>query len=206
MKKIVVIFFAAFFANGLYSQTTESIKASFDSLVAAYEKLNGVLNEIQEKQTVREICGIKFGTSYQEAKKKLDNKYGEPEYYPDNSVLSYKNKFYAGIKFDAIHFLFQSDGTRSYMNGCVFVLNASTLKQAEKYREMLYEKLSEKYNMVSNVDENGNKYYYGGYGPTPNSIGFSIDILKYEKDLAVLYNPYATRLAYGRYNYVLEEF
>ena len=206
MKKTSILLFVLLFANGLFAQTTDSIKTSFDTLSAAYERFFEELNAIQERQTIREICGIPFGTSYEEARQRLYNKYGEPEYYPDRSVISFKNKVYAGITFDAIHFLFQSDGTRSYMNGCVFILNANTLKQAEKNRERLYEKLSKKYNMLNDVDENGNKYYYGGYGPTPNTIGFTIDILKYEKDLARQFNPYATRLAYGRYNYIIEEF
>ena len=35
--------------------------------------------------------------------------------------IYYRNENYAGILFDRIIFLFQSDGYKSYMNGCVFM-------------------------------------------------------------------------------------
>ena len=92
MKKTSILLFVLLFANGLFAQTTDSIKTSFDTLSAAYERFFEELNAIQERQTIREICGIPFGTSYEEARQRLYNKYGEPEYYPDRSVISFKNK------------------------------------------------------------------------------------------------------------------
>ena len=43
--------------------------------------------------------------------------------------------------FDSIIFLFQSDGYKSYMNGCVFILEATSLRQAKEKQEMLYRTL-----------------------------------------------------------------
>lgn len=163
----------------------------------------------KEQETIKEICGIPFGSSYEKTKEILNNKYGYPEYNPDRTVITYKRKTYAGIMFDAIHFLFQSDGIHSYLNGCVFILDAKSLSDAKKKQEILHKKLSEKYLMIDDTDSNGNKYYVGGYPPTQeNGVGFCIDILKYDSELTSLYNhtPYAARLAYGRYNYVKEEF
>lgn len=178
-----------------------------DAFLNAAKEIKDLLEANKEKQTVKEICGIPFGSSYPVTKGLLYNKYGSPEYYPDNTIISYKNKTYAGISFDSIHFLFQSDGVNSYFNGCVFILDAKSLNEAKKNQELLYKKLSEKYTIVDNTDNNGNKIYFGGYPPTPNDVcGFSIEILKYDSELAKLYSPYATRLAYGRYNYVKEEF
>ncbi len=174
----------------------------------AQDSLVNYLMDIRKKeQTVKEICGIPFGSSYEKAKEMLENKYGYPEYNPDKTVITYKHKAYAGFTFDSIHFLFQSDGVHSYLNGCVFIMDAKSLSDAKKKQEMLYKKLSDKYFMIDETDSNGNKFYMGGYPPTPDDgIGFSIEILKYDSDLARIYTPYAARLAYGQYNYVKEEF
>ena len=172
------------------------------------DSLNKYLVEMsREEQTVKEICGIPFGSSYEKTRAMLENKYGSPEYYPDQSLISYKNKTYAGITFDSILFLFQSDGIHSFLNGCVFVMSAKSLSDAKKKQEMLRQKLSDKYTIVDDVDNNGNKIYLGGFSPIPgDGVGFAIDILKYEKEVAKRFTPYGARLVYGRYNYVKEEF
>lgn len=164
--------------------------------------------ESVEKQTIKEICGIPFGTSYEKAKEILENKYGYSDYSPDKTTIIYSFKNYGGISFDKIIFLFQSDGYHSFLNGCAFVIDAKSLKGAQEMREMLYKKLSPKYTMVSNKDKNGNKYYIGGYSPIDkNDFGFSIEIIKYENYISENHrNTYATRLMYGRYNYIKEEF
>ncbi|MBR1787777.1 MAG: hypothetical protein IJ762_01110 [Bacteroidaceae bacterium] len=164
-------------------------------------------DDLYVTQTVKEICGIPFGTSYQDAESMLKNKYGYPEYGTDPNVITYKHKKYAGITFDSIHFLFQSDGVNSYLNGCVFILDAKTEKEAKEKRELLHDILAKKYIMVDDTDENGFKYYFGGRSPiSKDEVGFVINILKYDKDLARLYAPYAARLMYGTYSYVKEKF
>ena len=174
----------------------------------AKDSLTNYLFEMRkEEQTVKEICGVPFGSTYEKTSEMLENKYGYPDYNPDRTVITYKNKAYAGFMFDSIHFLFQSDGIHSYLNGCVFIMQAKSLSDAKKKQEMLYKKLSEKYIMIDDTDSDGNKYYLGGYPPTPgDGVGFSIEIMKYDRELARLFSPYAARLAYGRYNYVKEEF
>ena len=157
-----------------------------------------------ERQTIKEICGIPFGSSYEEAEKFLENKFGEKSYLSDKTKIYYSNENYAGILFDNIIYLFQSDGYKSYMNGCVFILDATTLRQAKEKQEMLYKTLRYKYDMKESEDDNGNKFYYGGHSPVPfDGFGFTIEIIKYENRPHI---PYAARLMYGRYNYVKEEF
>lgn len=157
-----------------------------------------------ERQTIREICGIPFGSSYEKAEEVLENKYGEKSFLSDKTKIYYMNENYAGIMFDRIIFLFQSDGYKSYMNGCVFIIEATSLRQAKEKQEMLYRTLRYKYDMKEGEDDNGNKYYYGGHSPAPfDGFGFSIEIIKYENTSSI---PYAARLMYGRYNYVKEEF
>ena len=157
-----------------------------------------------ERQTVKEICGIPFGSSYEKAEEVLENKYGKKSFLSDKTKIYYMNETYAGIMFDNIIFLFQSDGYKSYMNGCVFILEANSLRQAKEKQEMLYKTLRNKYDMEEGEDDNGNKFYYGGHSPVPfDGFGFSIEIIKYNNRPSV---PYAARLMYGRYNYVKEEF
>lgn len=180
--------------NVYYTDTTE---------LAVRKAMREEFEMNRERQTVREICGIPFGSSYEKAEEILDNKYGSSSYLSDKNTIVYLNKSYGGILFDSIMFLFQSDGYKSYMNGCVFILEATSLSDAKEKRDRLYRNLSLKYEIVEGVDDNGNKYYYGGRSPVPFGIGFSIDIIIYDNKSR---NSYAARLMYGRYNYVKEEF
>lgn len=181
--------------KAFYTDTTE---------LAVRKAISEEYERERERQTVREICGIPFGSSYEKAAEVLENKYGKSSFLSDRNTIVYDNKNYAGISFDKILFLFQSDGYRSYLNGCVFILEATSLSDAKDKRERLYNKLSWKYDMKDGVDDNGNKYYYGGNSPVSFwDSGFHIDIIKYDNRSSI---PYAARLMYGHYNYVKEEF
>ena len=171
--------------------------------VAVRKAISEEIDKEWERQTVKEICGIPFGSSYEKSKEVLENKYGTYSFLSDKTKIIYENKTYAGISFDDILFLFQSDGYKSYLNGCVFVIKANSLRDAKDKRDLLYRKLSWKYEIKEGIDENGNKYYYGGHSPIPfDGWGFTIEIIKYSTSA----NSYAARLMYGRYNYVKEEF
>jgi hypothetical protein len=179
----------------------KKLKEAQDTLV------NHLMEIRKQEQTVKEICGVPFGSSYEKTKEMLENKYGYSELTSDRTRIVYKHKSYAGITFDSILFLFQSDGIHSYLNGCVFILDAKSLSDAKKKQKMLYEKLSDKYFMIDDTDNNGNIIYIGGYPPTPDDgVGFTIEILKYDSEVSKVFTPYAARLMYGRYNYVKEEF
>ena len=181
--------------KAFYTDTTEM--AVRKAISEEYEKE-------WERQTVREISGIPFGSSYEKAAEVLENKYGTSSLLSDKTQIIYEHKNYADIYFDRIIFLFQSDGYKSYLNGCIFILEAKSLSDAKDKRERLYKKLSWKYDMKEGIDDDGNKYYYGGHSPIPfDGFGFSIDIIKYDNRTSI---PYAARLMYGRYNYVKEEF
>ena len=137
----------------------------------------------------------------------LEIKYGYPDYSPDKTTIIYKHKTYAGIAFDNIHFLFQSDGNRSYFNGCVFIIEAYSLTDAKEKQEMLHKKLSAKYFIIKDSYKDGTPCYIGGRSPIPNDgFGFNIDIIKLNNSNTKQSYPYAARLYYGRYNYVKEEF
>lgn len=181
--------------KAFYTDTTE---------LAVRKAISEEYERERERQTVREICGIPFGSSYEKAEEILENKYGTSSLLSDKTRIVYENKSYADFFFDSIIFLFQSDGYRSYMNGCVFIIEATSLNDAIEKRERLHNKLKWKYDMKEAIDDNGNKYYYGGHSPVSFfDFGFHIDIVKY--DIKSRF-PYSARLMYGRYNYVKEEF
>lgn len=191
MKKVFIILFTLFFVNGIFAQTADSTE---------------ILNRVREKYAIREICGIPFGTDYKKVKDILYNKYGYPDYNPDKMHVVYYNKIYGGIEFNSIHFMFQSDGYKSYMNCVVFIIEVDNLREARKIQNRLKEKLEEKYILFSEDDENGNKIWSGGLSPVDEmKSGFVIRIMKYDKSLNTKHS-YFVRLNYGPYNYVKEEF
>lgn len=157
----------------------------------------------KEAETVKEICGVPFGSSYEKTLLFTKKKFGRP-YFEDGTEIQYKFINYAGVSFDRVHFLFQSDGTKSYFNACVFGIYSKTLDDAKKKLDYLYSKLHYKYELSDGIDEDGNTYYIGGWSPTDSyNRGFSIEILKLDQSDE---GNYFTRLMYGRYNYVNEEF
>lgn len=158
---------------------------------------------------VTKICGISFGSTYEVTKDILIKKFGDPDtrFGINKQDLYFTNILYAGIVFDSVDFLFQSDGRRSFFNGCIFIKDAKNLDEAIEKREMLYKKLSAKYSdMIEDIDQNGNKFYIGGLAPNEDRPAFVIDIVKYDDDISALYDPYSARIYYGPYNYVQEDF
>ena len=77
MKKIFCLFAFMFALTPSFAQNEENR----DSVTISnfYKEL--------EAQKVTEICGIKFGTSYEDAKRILANKYGEAYKYSKQSII-----------------------------------------------------------------------------------------------------------------------
>lgn len=153
-----------------------------------------------EATTCTEICGVKFGEEFENAKSILENKFGREQAYAENYELIFANKSYAGVWFDTLIFGFQSDGTNTYFNKCVLCLTAKNAEDAKRKRDYLYQVLSDKYFMLSKIDTDKFKYYVGGTSPVnEDDFGFYIDV--FHKG-----NFWSARLYYGPYNYVNEEF
>lgn len=113
---------------------------SKDSLNINMDSSQVVVDSIVEanlKEQITAIGGIPFGISREKALPVLRNKYGEEDYLSDNKHIVFKNIKYAGVDFNSVYFLFQSDGINSYFNACIFILNAKTKKEAiDKQDEM----------------------------------------------------------------------
>lgn len=161
--------------------------------------------------TITEICNVPFGSTYEKTIEILKNKYGDYEHlFSSKEDIVYNNKKYAGVDFNNMHFLFQSDGSRSYFNGAVFCIDCKTKSEAIIVKQRLHDILSKKYIRFTNLDKDGNYMSIGGISPVPtadkSNFGVSIDIKDYGKDGLMLGRPYGVRLFYGPYQYVNEEF
>lgn len=168
-------------------------------------------NRIYEANKVTEICNIPFGSTYERAKEILGEKYGEYDYlYSKKDDIIYKRKKYAGVDFDSMHFLFQSDGIRSYFNAAIFCIDCKSKAEAIRMKKILHEKLSKRYSGFMELDEGDAYLSLGGLPPVPSEqdmgFGVHIDIRDYGHDGKVLGSPYGVRLIYGPYDYVKEEF
>lgn len=197
----------------------EQIQRSVDSINANLHRIWDHFNESARSIQTKSICGVEFGCSKEEAMRILNNKYGSPMYNPSNeNVVSYEKQKYAGVDFDNIHFLFQSDGRNSYFNACIFVISAKSLSKAKQLQKFLAEKMEEKYRLTWIDEDTDEPQFYGGVSPLWNEsyniedtltkfYAFRSDIMEYDKDLVKKIGySHSVRLIYGPYQYVEEEF
>lgn len=198
-----------------YSNASSEEKAAIDS--AFFDTV-----EKWKTQQVNSICGIPFGSSRLDAAEVLRNKYGEPYSLSSDNHIIYKNLKYAGINFDSIHFLFQSDGLNSYLNACFFIKDTKSKQKAIEILDLYKEVLGEKYQLLENTDESGFKIFGGGISPLWDGSWFDfvtnmvngksymaihVDVLEYEDEFVREFgNKYGVRIIYGPFEYVKEEF
>lgn len=193
----------SFFLLGLLCLSALSGYAQDGDGVIDSERLDGW----RAKQTCTEVCGVRFGMSYETAKEILKRKYGEPDYFgTDENTIVYNYKSYGGIDFSYISFYFQSDGTYSYMNQCVMGYDCKTAEEAKNKRDAIFAKVKSKYNgWHEDIDINGFKYYESGCSPLGGWLnGFSVGVIKYDEPYKGY--RYFARIMYGPYNFVKEDF
>lgn len=221
-KKLFLIAFAASCISiNAQESTFEQAKKDYQSATQEVRnKMDELFQPLAEKwqlQQVKTIGGVPFGITHEKAEEMLENKFGRAEYNPSSTTLTYKNVKYAGYDFDAIHFLFQSDGLKSYLNSCIFIINAKNLQDAVEKEKYVAENLLSKYQLFEDKDENGNPTHVGGISPLwdgkwntldlENCSGIHTDILIYDKEMFKIFKiPYSVRIIYGPYNYIQEEF
>lgn len=169
--------------------------------------LFSVCGYAQRKSICDEICGVRFGESYESAKEILQNKFGSPDYIlTDENQIVYNYKTYSGIIFSEIDFCFQRNGNNSYMNQCIMGIDCRTAQEAKEYRDEIWEKVEPIYNGYHYaIDGNGFRFYEGGRSPLGGLLnGFVVDVVKFKRPYKG-YNYFA-RIMYGPYDYVNEEF
>lgn len=186
------------------------------------DSLYGQIETYIETNQIKSICGIDFGISREKALSILHKKYGVPSSDSNDMTLSFDNIKYAGLDFNNVHFLFQSDGIRSYFNCCIFVKNAKDKSEVIKTTELYYSVLSRKYNLLEIIDHNGFNTYSGGVSPLWDGKWYTflenldtgkylsalhIDVIEYDNRLANVFGyKYGVRIIYGPYEFVEEEF
>lgn len=216
MRHLVFIlgFFMCF---PIFVNAQENVSTDNDTTSLSLE-VQEKLIEINRQQQVKSIANVEFGSSREKCEKILRKKFGTPSIYSSTDRLLFTNIKYAGLDFDSLFFLFQSDGERTYLNSCIFVINVNDYQSALSKEKDLTYMLSKKYSTILNVvDSNGNPCHICGVSPLWNgtieglfTAGTAIhtNIMKYEKKVAkdAGTGPYAVRLIYGPFDYVKEEF
>ena len=139
---IVPVFASAQEYSNLTSKDSLNINMDSSQVV-----VDSIVEANLKKEQITAIGGIPFGISREKALPVLRNKYGEEDYLSDNKHIVFKNIKYAGVDFNSVYFLFQSDGINSYFNACIFILNAKTKKGAIDKQDEMRALLSKKYNL-----------------------------------------------------------
>lgn len=159
---------------------------------------------INAQGRVSEICGVYFGASYEQAKRILSTKFGEP-FTADTNKLQFNYKQYGGFNFSSIIFVFQRDGAASYLNACIMGSDCKTKEEAQRQCYQYYLRLSSKYNLESFTTNDGETAYSGGIAPRGDGDAICIDYVKYDTPTASG-NWYFARIYYGPFQYVKEDF
>lgn len=175
------------------------------------ESIDIFWDKIFRYNQVKEICNIPFGTSYEEAKSILREKYGDYDYLDSTKdKIAYNNKAYAGVDFDYLYFYFQSDGKKSYFNGANLCIKCKSKREAIKKKDWMHNKLSKNYSVFVNMDADGEYLSMGGLPPVANESNFGFGVRVEVKDLGesgrALGIPFCVRVVYGPYDYVEEDF
>lgn len=201
----------------------------FESLIEKYnnapieEKIrtDSILKPLEDSlkaMQVKNVCGIAFGTSYENVDAFCRHKFGTPDYFgTDRTKIYFNNINYAGIDFSALFSLFQSDGVNSYLNSCIFVKKVKSLSEAIETQRISVENILKKYEMKKVPVTDGFPVYVGGLSPLWDGhwynlsdkcfVGIHTDIIKYDINVAKnLDFHYGVRIIYGPYDYVKEEF
>lgn len=110
------------------------------------------------------VAGVFFGESYENAKKTLDKRFhgGEDSYQPDRNEINYYEISFGGENFDHAGFVFQTDGTYTYLSFMSFQkrFELNELKEAKEMRDRLSYTYYSKYkNIHEDIDDKGFKYY-----------------------------------------------
>ena len=79
-------------ANIIFSDYTEiAVMPTKEEIKKSSEEFRKQFyNTLKDNETIKEICGIQFGTSYEKCREMLENKYGYPDFHTDITSISYK--------------------------------------------------------------------------------------------------------------------
>lgn len=222
MKKILIFLMAALFYSSSAEETpVDQIRSMLQNMTPEQKdsfaaQLDATVERMKEQQ-IKTIGGIPFGIDKTIARIKLRNKFGQEFYTTNDNMICFENIKYAGNDFGSVHFLFVSDGTKSFLNSCIFVKKAKTKEEAFKLLNGLRLELEKKYSVISYTGDNGFPNYGGGISPLWDGYfahflpeympAWHIDVIEYNQEIIKEFgHKYGVRLIYGPYKYVNEEF
>lgn len=146
-------------------------------------------------QVINEICGVKFGSTYSQAKSILEKRFGEATISSQDEII-FVEKTYAGVYFDDLMFQFQA----GVFNKCMMGVICKDATDAKNQRDFIAKKLEGKYELFEGIASDKFKYYLGGTSPVDgNDFGFLLHVRKLE-------DVWYAILMYGPYDIVKEEF
>ena len=150
-----------------------------------------------QNNIISEVCGVKFGTSFNEAKNILNKRYGIPSRVTDDGTLiAYEGKNYDGKVFDQLYFVFEKEDNFGF-DVAVLSIACKTKNDAEKERDNIADLFKEKYNLDKRKNISGDIVYYGGTSPLNNKgYGFRIEIYK-DDDSSLTGESYNARIIFG---------
>lgn len=167
-----------------------------------------------ERNTVRNVCGVSFGTPYEFVRYALERVYGQSIHITGSTIL-YKNVFYDGEHYDDVSFDFlqEADGSR-ILNQVLFIREVNSRDEAVRVKDSIMSGLASVYPSVHPLDD---EQVVGGLPPAlfqrlwkeedPVTVagmgyGFEIRIISPEAKG----NPYYVRVTYGPYEKSIEPF
>ena len=169
-----------------------------------------VISKAFEDNTVKKVCGVSFGDTYDNIRTTLYEIFGRPVEITESSI-HYKNLSFGEEQFDDVSFIFQQEGNqkKNYLNQVVFIKAAKSREDATQVSSILHKRLSCSFWSIIVVDD---ELIVGGLPPIPflktkkntnprtiaeMGFGFELNTIS-PKDPE---NPYLVRLMYGPYNY-----
>ena len=132
------------------------------------------LPAIAQDETIREVCGVEFGDTYEVARVKLkqyfENRKPASKYaafsnnhfelaIPELSNIQYKDEYFEGVAFENLYFSFDEDGR--FYNASFWIYCDNKNEAKERFEEVA-DLLRLKYTLYSGSDDKGKFIGYGG--------------------------------------------
>ncbi len=139
-----------------------------------YRLLSVLLLFIMPYSYSQQVLGIKFGTSYEEVKSMLEDRYGRYNVLEDKGNLWVSEALVGDFHFDYLEFEFQRRGNSSYFYYSRFSMLFAVDEQesACETRDLLWNDIKRKYESIYTeeyANDNGFKCYKFGIDPLDES-------------------------------------
>lgn len=150
-----------------------------------------------QEKVITEVVGLKFGSSYDMVKDKLDTMFGslyDSQSFDNYDSYLYRDINYQGFTFDFMSIGFVKKGNTTLLDFISFFSFYKTKKEANQAKEKIAASLSKDHKI--HLLDNDN--IAGGTSPlTKDDYGFLVFVKKSTSELL----PFFVKLHYGPYGY-----